>query len=155
MTLACLSNWTGIHRSSGATVSPCVRGVFALALRPREPGTLSDRTMAVNGRLLTVDDREDLWAAGWEQLPREKAAATLLIFNDRKATLDSLHQFLHAPRKAPVKDAIKCIVAKEIRIDLPHLIQTLSDCKDATSLILEKRQDLVQACGGGFSSCCA
>ena len=96
--------------------------------------------MAVNGRLLTVDDREDLWAAGWEQLPREKAAATLLIFNDRKATLDSLHQFLHAPRKAPVKDAIKCIVAKEIRIDLPHLIQTLSDCKDATSLILEKNE---------------
>ena len=97
-------------------------------------------SMAVNGKLLSIEEREELWAYGWEQLPKERAAATVLLFNDRQASLDSLHQFLHGPRKAPVKDKIKCIVAKEIRCDAVLIKKTLVDCKEATSLILEKNE---------------
>ena len=94
--------------------------------------------MAVNGKLLTVEEREELWASGWEQLPREKAAATCLLFNDRQASLDSLHHFLNGPRKGAVKDKIKCIVAKEIRCEPTLLKAALADCKEVVSLILEK-----------------
>jgi len=94
--------------------------------------------MAVNGRLLTVEEREELWSSGWEQLPRERAAATCLLFNDRQASLDSLHHFLNAPRKAPVKDKIRCLVAKEIRCEPALVKATLGDCKEVASLILEK-----------------
>ncbi len=96
--------------------------------------------MAVNGRLLSVQEREDLWAGGWDQLPRERAAETMLLFNDRQATLESLHHFLNGPRKAPVKGKVTCIVAKEIRCDPELIKQTLADCKEATSLILEKTE---------------
>ena len=96
--------------------------------------------MAVNGRLLSVKEREELWAGGWEQLPRERASETVLLFNDRQATLESLQHFLNGPRKAPVKGKVKCIVAKEIRCDPELLKHTLADCKDATSLIFEKNE---------------
>ena len=96
--------------------------------------------MAVNGRFLSVEERDELWECGWDHLPRERAAATLLLFNDRTASLDSLQHFLHAPRHAPAKDVVKCIVAREIRTDPQLVKQTLASCQGATSLILEKNE---------------
>jgi hypothetical protein len=35
--------------------------------------------MTVNGKILTVEEREDLWAIGWDLLPKEHASKTRLI----------------------------------------------------------------------------
>jgi len=96
--------------------------------------------MALNGKILTVEEREDLWASGWDLLPKEHASKTLLLFLDRQASLDSLHHFLNGPRKAPVKEKIKSIVAKEIRCDPELLKQTMRECPAAVSLVLEKNE---------------